>query len=69
METDFLYYQIHILLHPSRVGQRFDKTSEVPPENDASFLETMAKGILNRSQGTTFIAGKQNHIGTASGSR
>ena len=48
---------------------RFDKTSEVPPENNASFLETMAKGILNRSQGTTFIAGKQNHIGTASGSR
>ena len=49
VDTDFLHYQIHILLHPSRVSQRFDKTSEIPPENYASFLETMAKGILNRS--------------------
>ena len=33
--------------------------SKIPPENNASFLETMAKGILNRSQGTTFIAEEQ----------
>ena len=25
VDTDFLHYQIHILLHPSRVSQRFDK--------------------------------------------
>ena len=30
--------------------------SKIPPENNASFLETMAKGILNWSQGTTFLA-------------
>ena len=49
VDTDFLHYQIHMLLHPSRVSQRFDKTSEIPQDNYASFLETMAKGILNRS--------------------
>ena len=49
VDTDFLHYQIHMPLHPSRVSQRFDKTSEIPPDNYASFLETMAKGILNRS--------------------
>ena len=43
--------------------------SEIPSENNASFLETMAKGILNWSQGTTFIAEQQKHIGRVCGSR
>ena len=46
-----------------------NKTSEIQPENNASFLKTMAKRIRNRSQGTTFIAEEQKHIGGASGSR
>ena len=56
-------------LHPLRVGQGSNKTSEIPSENNASFLETMAKGIFNQSQGTTFIAEEQTHIGRESGSR
>ena len=49
-------------------SDRFNRTSEIQPDNNACFLETMAKAILNRYQGTTFIAGEQKHIGEASGS-
>ena len=51
------------------ISQESAKTSEIPPENNASFLETMEKGIPNRPQGTTFLAGEQKHIGRASGSK